>query len=206
MRGSLMLLALQERVAPVFPIPVGGWLGLPGYERHFADVTGGRLAKGREQHFYDIEYEGVGYLEMSVTRSGRPWIDALRVLDAIQAGFKDTLYYAFLRYDADWVQAISLVPVTDIAQMLALDALEDDLLSHAASVRKNARERSGWPRGHISLHRTIPERDVLEVAQNRDRLFSGAVAIQARLGYFEQALKGYGVACAVFDPSTGVWH
>jgi hypothetical protein len=201
-----MLMPLQERLAPVFPIPVGGWLGRPGYERRFAEITEGRLTTGREQHLYDIEYVGLGCLELSVTRSGRPWIDALRVLDAIRGGFQDSLVYAFLRYDAEWVQAISLVPVSDIARMLALDTLEDDLLVHAASVRENARQRSGWPRGHISLHRTIPERDVLEVAQNRDRLFSGAVAIQARLNYFEQALKRFGVACSIFDPSTGAWR
>jgi hypothetical protein len=128
------------------------------------------------------------------------------VLDAVRQGYQDSLYYAFVRYDDEWVQAISLVPVLDIYRMLALDALATDLLAHAESVRTNARKRSGWPRGHISLHRTIVERDVLDVARSRDAKFSGAITLQARLGYFEQAIARYDVACAVFNPLTGAWR
>jgi hypothetical protein len=197
---------LQTRASALFEIPTSGWLNRPGYERLIAEVTGGLLATRPAQHFYDVDYGDLGQVEWSVTRSGRPWIDGLRVADAVRRGYAETLHYGFIRYRSDWIEAVTFVPLLDIYRMLGLEHLGDALLDHAFTVRANAVRRSGWPRGHISLHRTVEQRDVLELLQADQPGFTGNIRLQARLDYFEQTLKGARVACAVFDPATGDWQ
>jgi len=197
---------LQTRASALFEIPTSGWLDRPGYERLIANVTRGTLAVRPAQRFYDVDYGDLGQVEWSVTRSGRPWIDGLRVADAVRQGFAETLHYGFIRYGSDWIEAVTFVPLLDVYRMLGLELLGDALLDHAFTVRANAGRRSGWPRGHISLHRTIEQRDVLELLQGDQPGFTGKIRLQARLDYFEQMLAGIDVACAVFDPTTGEWR
>jgi hypothetical protein len=90
--------------------------------------------------------------------------------------------------------------------MLALGDLEPLLLEYAEAVHANTALGSGWPRGHISLHRTVEHAQLAEALTTEAAGFSGAIRFQARLDYFEKALAGTGIACAVFDPANGSWR
>ncbi len=68
-----MLSALQERAAaPLFEIPVPGWLDRSGYERLIAEVGKGTLARGKAQRYYDVDYDDLGQVEGRRRRRGSP--------------------------------------------------------------------------------------------------------------------------------------
>jgi hypothetical protein len=90
--------------------------------------------------------------------------------------------------------------------MLALEEIEDTLLAHSELARANAHARSGWPRGHTSLHRTVEDRDLHELARDQSSSFSGAACVQARASFFELAIRRSGAPCTVFDPRDGSWR
>ena len=203
----MVLTELQKQAAaPLFPIPVQGWLDRPGYERIIAEATGGRLARGAEQRFFDVDHGEVGLVEWSKSLKGFCWVDALRVLEAVRSGYIGRLNYGFIRYSPVQVEAITFAPLADVYRMLALGGLEDDLLAHAASARENTSQRHGWPRGHVSLHHTIEDRDLAQLVAQTAAGFSGEAQLQATKSYYERALQESSVPCAILDDATGDWR